>query len=246
MTKEWTHTDAELGQISIIARRNQRNLRLRIKGEKITVSAPLLCSKKEIIRFIESHTDWALKTLSRQRKKKDKISGVLENRDGYLLVRGEWKKLEFRKNGKYKDGIVFNENGQTITYEAAEPLSDVARLKKIANLWLKDLAKIELKIHFIKKSGELPFEWKKIFIRSQSTKWGTCSSLRNISLNWRIIKTPPAVWDYLIVHELCHTVHMNHSKDFWNLVEQHYPQRKEAERWMREFETLIFAESEIA
>jgi predicted metal-dependent hydrolase len=73
----------------------------------------------------------------------------------------------------------------------------------------------------------------KITIRNQRTRWGSCSRRRAISLNWRLIQTPPFVVDYIILHELMHLRQMNHSNRFWNEVEKVCPNWRDAERWLR-------------
>lgn len=67
------------------------------------------------------------------------------------------------------------------------------------------------------------FKINKIFIKNQSTRWGSCSSLGNINFNYKIIYLRPALADYLIVHELCHLGELNHSKRFWDLVKKTIP-----------------------
>ncbi len=74
----------------------------------------------------------------------------------------------------------------------------------------------------------------KISIRDQKTRWGSCSSEGNLSFNWRLILAPPDVLDYVVIHELCHRKEMNHSKEFWALVESHMPEYKERRKWLRE------------
>ena len=73
-----------------------------------------------------------------------------------------------------------------------------------------------------------------ITIRDQKSRWGSCSSRGTLSFNYRLIFAPPKVLDYVVVHELCHLTHMNHSKDFWNMVAQIMPEYKVYKTWLRE------------
>ena len=77
------------------------------------------------------------------------------------------------------------------------------------------------------------FSYKKIFIKGLKTKWGSCSSLKNLNFNWKIVFAPKSVVEYLVVHELCHLKEMNHSKKYWKLVEEIYPNYKEQRLWLR-------------
>jgi predicted metal-dependent hydrolase len=77
----------------------------------------------------------------------------------------------------------------------------------------------------------LPF--KRLLIRSQRTKWGSCSSNGNISLNWRLILTPRLVIDYVIMHELVHTKILDHTHSFWVHLRAAYPASDDARHWLR-------------
>lgn len=77
-------------------------------------------------------------------------------------------------------------------------------------------------------------DYSSITIRDQKTRWGSCSSRGTLSFNWRLMLAPPTILDYVIVHELCHLTHMNHSKDFWNCVETILPDYKERRKWLKE------------
>lgn len=76
--------------------------------------------------------------------------------------------------------------------------------------------------------------YTKITIRDQKTRWGSCSSNGTLSFNYRLMLAPPRVLDYVVVHELCHLTHMNHSKDFWNMVSSILPDYKEYRKWLKE------------
>lgn len=74
---------------------------------------------------------------------------------------------------------------------------------------------------------------RRVTIRNQRSRWGSCSRRGVISLNWRLVQAPPSVRDYIIVHELAHLVHLNHSARFWALVAEWSPDYKTAEEWLR-------------
>ena len=76
--------------------------------------------------------------------------------------------------------------------------------------------------------------YSKITIRDQKTRWGSCSANGTLSFSFRLMMAPPRVLDYVVVHELCHLTHMNHSKDFWNMVESILPDYKEHRKWLKE------------
>lgn len=76
--------------------------------------------------------------------------------------------------------------------------------------------------------------YTRITIRDQKTRWGSCSAKGTLSFNWRLMLAPPAILDYVVVHELCHLTHMNHSKAFWDAVAAVCPDYLSARKWLRE------------
>jgi predicted metal-dependent hydrolase len=75
--------------------------------------------------------------------------------------------------------------------------------------------------------------WKRIAVRDQRTRWGSCSTSGTLSFNWRLAMTPPAVLDYVVVHELCHIRRRDHSRAFWELVDRALPGNAEPRAWLR-------------
>ena len=87
----------------------------------------------------------------------------------------------------------------------------------------------------------LGVHWQRIAIRCQKSKWGSCSGKGNLNFNCLLLLAPPEVLDYVVVHELCHLLEMNHSPRFWALVESILPDYAERRRWLREHGAALLA-----
>jgi hypothetical protein len=84
------------------------------------------------------------------------------------------------------------------------------------------------------------FSVGRVSVRNQRTLWGSCSRRQeSVSLNWRLIRMPDSVRDYILLHELAHLRHANHSRQFWKLVESMCPEYREANRWLRAHGALL-------
>ncbi|MDR1997886.1 MAG: M48 family metallopeptidase [Candidatus Margulisbacteria bacterium] len=76
--------------------------------------------------------------------------------------------------------------------------------------------------------------FQNIKIKDQATRWGSCSRLGNLNFNWRLALVPEDIRRYVVIHEICHLKEMNHSRRFWALVAQYYPDYKKARKWLRD------------
>ena len=79
----------------------------------------------------------------------------------------------------------------------------------------------------------MDLEYNQVRIKGNKSRWGSCSSKKNINLNWALLMAPMNVSDYVVIHELCHLKEMNHSKDFWKLVQKYDPNFKEHIKWLK-------------
>ena len=119
------------------------------------------------------------------------------------------------------------ENKDTTPIDAAET---VALMKK---------AKERLPERFDSWANVLDVSYNKLSVKLMLSRWGSCSSARNISVNCLLMLAPEYVIDYIIVHELAHIKHMDHSKDFYIFVDKHFHLRKKAQLWLKNDGVLI-------
>jgi predicted metal-dependent hydrolase len=108
--------------------------------------------------------------------------------------------------------------------------------------WLISEAKEKLTPKIIEFAKKLGVEYNKITITDIQLRWGSCTPKNNISINYRIIKAPAFVSNYIIVHELTHLIELNHTKEFWQIVRTAYPKYDEAKKWLLEKGELLFRE----
>lgn len=97
----------------------------------------------------------------------------------------------------------------------------------------KELAREIITARVAHWNSHYNFTYQRIAIRNQRRCWGSCSAKQNLNFNYRLIFLPEVLMDYIIVHELCHLAHLNHSKNFWNTVAHAFPEYQEARRHLR-------------
>ena len=114
-----------------------------------------------------------------------------------------------------------------------------ADLRPIIEAHLRQLAGRELSARVLELAALHQCVVERVSVRNQRSRWGSCSRRGTISLNWRLVQVPVFVRDYLILHELMHLRHMNHSRRFWQEVARVCPDWLEAERWLKRNSDLL-------
>jgi predicted metal-dependent hydrolase len=179
-------------------------------------------SQAEAMRFLERSRGWLER---RHRQWQARRAAQPSWQDGSsILFRGE--PVILRVAGDLF-GTVITFADQTIRTAAAPDH------RAAIQAHLRELAEQELPVRTRELAREHGIEIRRILIRAQKTRWGSCSATGTISLNWRLIHAPPFVQDYLIIHELMHRRQMNHSARYWKLVADAFPRWQEAEAWLK-------------
>lgn len=99
--------------------------------------------------------------------------------------------------------------------------------------WLKSVARSELTAASKRYATAMEVRFRRISVRDQNSRWGSCSAGGDLSYSWRLILTPPYVLDYVVAHEVAHLKHMDHSPRFWRLVLSHCPDAPRAKTWLK-------------
>ncbi|MGH1428250.1 MAG: M48 family metallopeptidase, partial [Arenicella sp.] len=114
-------------------------------------------------------------------------------------------------------------------------------IKKKVETWYKEIATEYLNTTLPTLAEAMNVQYQSINIRDYKARWGSCSASANLSFNWRIFMAPAPVIDSVIVHELAHITHFNHSKKFWDLVYLHCPDYQKQHAWLKENQYLLQA-----
>lgn len=206
-----------------IIHRDVKHARLRVHEDgTVQLFVPNKFTDEEVAKVIEMKAQWVA---SKQQYFKQK--GKILLRRNELLLLGN--RYSYFYSTQYINNVVVNHESRTI--QARRDLLNVVIQEK----WLKGIASKYIHRRANELSEALLLPYNKLYIRSQKRKWGNCSAEKNISINWRIIKAPAFVIDYVITHELCHTVIMKHTVKFETLLNSHYPDYKQAQGWLEKY-----------
>ena len=204
------------------ARAKRLNLKLSPQG-KLEVVIPIGFDRRQIPDIIKTHERWIERTRIKLIDQPTLQSGESIPKTIQFLATTENWTIEYTPANVVS--IRISELPETIILWGNT--TNEALCRKALRSWLTKRAEIFLGpwLRSLSKDCNLPFN--QISVRGQKTRWGSCSSDRNISLNYKLLFLPPQVARYVLIHELCHTVHMNHSKEFWQLVQKNDPLYKQ-------------------
>jgi hypothetical protein len=227
---DWLVAGGQPVRLCFIRHRRARRYVLRLRPDgSARVTVPRGGSLAEARRFAAKNTPWLEQQLLRQALAPR--APATWRAGGEILFRGEPVRLETVPNGQARL-IRFADE----TVPVADATGD---LRPTVERHLRQLALRELPPRVLELAARHQLPVRRVTIRNQRSRWGSCSRRGTISLNWRLVQTPPFVRDYLVLHELAHLREMNHSPRFWAEVARLCPDYRQAERWLKQHSRLL-------
>ncbi len=198
----------------IIQKKNNKNTYIRVKDDlKIYVTTSYFVSKQYIFRLLDENKDYLRKVISKKEEKKENTLYNYLGNSYQVITCNLFDKIEFDNDKIY--------------------IPNYKELEKFIKNKINTLFKERLDYNYNLFIENIPYP--KLKIRSMKTRWGVCNIKDNsVTLNSKLIEYDIEALDYVIVHELSHFIHFNHSKEFWLLVSKYKPNYKQIRKYLRD------------
>lgn len=199
------------------ARARHLKISLHPNGE-IIVTTPPRVPTSVIDRFVQDHQDW----IARQQQRLPAAANPEQ-----IKLFGKSYRLVETSHPDQHPGVSVTDHTLTINHLTLPKVPTGRHLSSAGAKQLERYLKQTAEKYIVPRThqwgAKMAIEFAKIQLREQKSRWGSCSSRGTLNFNWRLVHHPPAVIDYVIIHELAHRRQMNHSAAFWNIVRQFDP-----------------------
>ena len=215
---DFLNANGQIVPVEIRRRKNTRYLRLTLGYKnQIVASVPWHTSERSLGKFMEKQRIW----LDTQLSKVPRIYTLTEwlSLHPQITASGDVFEVRIEVTELCKASYTLDQGGAVLFLRL--PDADEASLVKLLRCFAKDT----LACRVAYQAKRFGLSYCAISIRNQTSRWGSCSARRCISLNWRLILLRPELQDYIILHELAHLTEMNHGKGYWTLLDRYDPDR---------------------
>ncbi len=231
-------------QITYRWRKSTRATRFRVTvGPRgVEVITPGSAAQRDAERFLRLNADWVLAQQERiqtlESRRRPPGAAMAKKKPGTVLMEGKEFRLELCEDTNRKSRTSVEQAGGIfrVKYPPGNPGGAEDALEGYLNKKAREMIPARVEV----LSGRVGKKPKKITIRSQKARWGSCSSRGTLSFNWRLVMVPPEILDYVILHELVHFEEPNHSLRFWKKLAALDPDCQQHRRWLRENQSYLY------
>ncbi len=217
------------GKDFVVERRRVKNARIIVNRQlQVRLIVPRQFTNRQVHDLIHEKSAW----IEKQLRHFDRIqTSRVRLQRGEILYMGDV--FRFHRLEEMRGRVTIDPASLTIT-------SGINLLSEpVLEAWYRAEARRLIEHKVRTWSRRFGYDYKGLAIRSQKTRWGSCSSKGNLSFNWKLVKAPEAIMDYIILHELTHTQILNHSPAYWEKLASVYPQYRAARTWLRSNSWLL-------
>lgn len=195
---------------------------------RVQIVVPKETTDEVIQKLIEDKGEWIEQKVQEMKKRLEgDEEKVYENGEGFMYL-GKSFPIMINKNYEEKDSVKFIDDEIHVFVKESDEESIKKALKRFYYKECKSL--VEKRIRFYQK--EFKVKPKSVSISDSVANWGTCNSKLELTFNWKLAMAPVEVIDYVVVHEMCHMVHLNHDRSFWRLVGKILPDYEKRSNWL--------------
>jgi predicted metal-dependent hydrolase len=212
----------------IVASRTARKLRIRVGLHGVEVFQPATRTLSDVGSFVANQAPWVLDQIRRIERLRG--AWLPKHGPGQILLRGTPTRIQVNR-------VLTRARGNTVKMVDGEiviqrGIRSTTPLGRSLERWLRDEAREAIETQLGVVTTRLRQRPARVYIMGQRTKWGNCSSKRNLSFNWRLILAPEFVLRYLVTHEAVHLAIPDHSAKFWLTVQSLCPETERAKQWL--------------
>ncbi|MDD3371819.1 MAG: SprT family zinc-dependent metalloprotease [Alphaproteobacteria bacterium] len=228
--------DVELHYTVVRSKRRKRSVAFCFEDNSLRILVPVATSRQAVEAILAKRADWILREFSK--RKAESLPSLVYADGGEFPFLGHRCVLSVargRGGCALSPGKIRVRVGDVTLSPAG--LQEEVRLELM--LWLRKCAKVKLKKRADYWAGKLGVNYKRLLVVKAVRRWGSCSADNIIRLNWRLMMLPLPLLDYVVLHELCHVRHKNHSRSFWNFLEKYMPDWKLRRQALRVWEKRV-------
>jgi len=219
----------QLPEIEVVIRRSPRARHVRLHVDDlgtVTASVPRRFALRRLDPIVRERADWLLGVLTRTEQAARATEVDLDG-GGPVRLLGRWLPLRVTEGVRLRGRLDEVSGCVELTVPPGRDAYEVLER------WYREEARRVISARVEQWAGQFGLRVGALSIRDQRTRWGSCSHKGDLSFNWRLVLAPLWVLDAIVVHELCHIEELNHSADFWALVQSRYPQHDDANEWLQ-------------
>lgn len=203
----------------------------------IEIRVPKDTANEHIISLVESKWNWIVK---KSQEMKDKTGGktekLYEDGEEWLYLGEEYPIVIIENVNNKEDNVVFKENKLYVYVKDIKEDNIKQALKRFYYRQCKSIIEKRIKLY----QAEFKTKPRGLKISNTKSNWGTCNSKYEMTFNFRLAMAPIEVIDYVVVHEMCHMVHLNHDRSFWRLVGKIIPDYEKRKAWLNQTSWKMF------